>query len=353
MQYIILFFFLNTLTFFFKKKFFLIVVLTNLNHNYLLIIFLISAVLIIFFNKKLNYVIFIVFSVFLNFFHKDLIALHNTLFVYHPVILYTTIILFFFIPETNKNLFKVMVLMWFSFVLGGYWSSQEFNWGGWWNWDALEMGILFNIITNTIYVHFKKHTHWHNLVKGFLAGLVLAYWFLNKLGLTISIHSFIQNSSLNKYLYKLILLISIASISVILLINLTLLFYLTNMFLSVFFWKLLLVGSIIAFFKTKYFKQKHFSTLHKIIFTLLHFFFLINFNNFTFYKTKQTEINMFFNFIKSKWFVLHINTTNYSYLNNLKKDFFFFKFKNTNWVSLNWTFSLINVFSTNKWFLLF
>lgn len=283
---------------------------------------------------------------------KNIIALHNTLFIYHPILLYMCIIILFFDFFFKKTRFCFIMCMWFSFILGGYWSSQEFNWGGWWNWDSLEMGILLILLIISLLAHlkFNKYINFYFLQLTIL--LVINYWMLNKLGLTISIHSFIKNPNIYKYLYILLICISWFNIGLNNLINFILIFYITNMFLSVYTLKLLTLYIVVATNYYWFFKKKIYLFTHNLIYTIIYCFIGINIFNITYYKNKKLNfywINL--NFTQS---LAQINVKQFyiNGLNNLYKEFFFYKFHNYNNLTINWFFSLKNIFSSSHWFLL-
>lgn len=126
-------------------------------------------------------------------------ALSNTLFIIHPIILYLSITKIIFNPlKTNLYLFFFSALF-----LGGFWSMQELNWGGWWNWDVLETNILFLFIFCLFWTHFKFFSlkKKKRTFKFFFVFLILCSYFLNKTGIGLSIHSFIPAKFLKNYYY--------------------------------------------------------------------------------------------------------------------------------------------------------
>ena len=331
----------------------LIVIFTNINLNYILIAYLLVSTLLFFRNIDYNKYILLIFLFKLNFLLKDVIALHNTLFIYHPLILYTTIVIFFFVIK-KKTITIVLFGMWFSFILGGYWSSQEFNWGGWWNWDALELGILFILVFLSSLIHFKKNYLWFFYINCYLVFVILIYWGLNKLGITISIHSFVKNNSVYKYFIILLgTYIIIGSPNIFNIVSLVYTLYISNIFLSIFFWKILMLCTSIWGINIFFFKKKTTYSFHFLINLILYQLSLINFNNTVLYKNKRNNldiINISLDFSLIKLILVQKNKIN---CNLLKKDFFFFKFKNNNHITSNWSFFLKNIFSDSEWMLLF
>lgn len=63
-------------------------------------------------------------------------ALTNSLFIVHPVMLYASVALTLYNAQRRRlerNFYGVGFLLFCSITLGGVWSMQELNWGGWWN----------------------------------------------------------------------------------------------------------------------------------------------------------------------------------------------------------------------------
>lgn len=324
--------------------------LTNLNNNYLFIICVIIFLKNIFYNNI--YFLFIWILVFLkiNFKLINLIALHNNLFIYHPISLYITVIILFFSLKSEKKYLNLIYLVcWFSFILGGYWASQEFNWGGWWNWDALEMGILFTLI----YFLIKIHLNWHFFLCKYMNTSIILffclYWIFNKLGLTISIHSFVKNTFFLKYMYILYLCFVIIYKSLLLKLTILLLLQLKLVWINVYIFKIISLIISLYYFNNVKIKLKYTKYLHKFIFLLIYVFGFININNLTFYKLTQLT-TMFYTYsfnlykIATHWQITH-------FLNIVEKKFFFFKFVNTHVINFGWILNLSNNFSLSSWIL--
>lgn len=324
--------------------------LTNLNNNYIFIIFIILFLKNIYFNNIYFLLIWILVFLKINFKLIDLIALHNTLFIYHPISLYiTVIILLFVVKREKKYLNLIYILCWFSFILGGYWASQEFNWGGWWNWDALEMGILFTLI----YLLIKIHVNWNFFLCKYTNTLIIlffsSYWIFNKLGLTISIHSFVKNTFFLKYMHILYLCFFVTYLAFLSIWTIILLLQLKLVWINIYTFKLIFLFLFFYYLNDKKIKIKYIKNLHKFIFLLIYVFGFINYNNITFYKLTQfTTIFYTYSFNLYK-IITHWQTM--SFLNILKKEFFFFKFINTHIINYGWIFNLSNNFSTSSWIL--
>lgn len=122
-------------------------------------------------------------------------ALTNTMFLIHPVLLYFSLSSFLNSSLVGKggarSVLALLVLL--AMLLGGYWSLQELNWGGWWNWDVLECGIGFIFVFIALTLHSEKFVSlaYARARTGISAILALAYTALNKSGVATSIHSFV------------------------------------------------------------------------------------------------------------------------------------------------------------------
>lgn len=141
------------------------------------------------------------------------IPLLNSFFLIHPLLLYLIVgyLLCVYMNGLVYNKFMIYFL-YLSLSIGGIWSLQEFNWGGWWNWDLLELFILLNIL----YITFKTHklvqytNFFKNSIIFFKILLFLAIYFLfNKWGLSISIHSFSKSIFFKNYFYYYLIIILI------------------------------------------------------------------------------------------------------------------------------------------------
>jgi len=324
--------------------------LTNFNNNYILL--LLFLILIKDFNAfKYNYLGILLISLFkYNYISVELIALHNNLFIYHPLTLYSSLIIIFFnnfLTKKFKNL--ILNIIWVSFILGGYWASQEFNWGGWWNWDSLEMGILFGLSYITVLYHtniyfLTLYLYNHCII------YMLVYWLFNKFGITISIHSFIKNTSILKYTTIYILVIFFNKLSWLILYTYLILTQIKFNLLSIMFFKLVLIY-LLLFFKKIIFKKITFKYLHHGFIYIYLYFNWVNLYNLTFYK--KNNFNSYYITMQYHYFYFKIITTIHNnYINNLKKNFFFFKFFNFYGFINGWFLTLHNFFSTTSWLLI-
>ena len=129
------------------------------------------------------------------------VPLSNTLFFIHPLLLFGAWAWASFLALTKKIRhlsFWFYLFLLNSLGLGGYWSLQEFNWGGWWNWDALEFFSFFIFLGVLGLGHMPKKFKriFLNKTKSFCFTIMLLYFIFNKLGLNSSIHVFLKSKGL-------------------------------------------------------------------------------------------------------------------------------------------------------------
>lgn len=308
----------------------------------------------IFLCNKNNY-IFIIFIFFFKNIFKNLIniPLSNTIFLFHPILLILgwCLIIFLSISFSIKsiNIFNFYILL-FSLVMGGYWSIQEFNWGGWWNWDVLELFSFLTVLNYIVFFHFfKKNTNiFFNKITWFLLNILITYFIFNKLGLTSSIHSFIKSSSYKNNVFYNYFILSIYFIYFFKkFFFILIIFSMMSIFLNyqviiilklIFFFKI----CIYFFFKKKKFKKKLNNLVHFLIkvFTILIIYYNYFNNSFLFYN--QLQFNSTNIFINYKFIVF--KTQNF-FLKNIYifTKSFFFKTFNVNFFNI-WFFCVKNFF---------
>jgi hypothetical protein len=122
------------------------------------------------------------------------IPLSNTLFFIHPTLLafvISFIIYVFWIGFFEKNKLKTSVWLLLVISLGGFWAYQEFSWGGWWNWDFVELSILNFWLVWLLYSHTLSCLRSHYWTNQLILILFITYSCFNRWGLTTSIHRFI------------------------------------------------------------------------------------------------------------------------------------------------------------------
>ena len=128
---------------------------------------------------------------------KDInIPLSNTLIFIHPTLLAFVvgfIVYVFWIGFFEKNKLKISVWLLLVISLGGFWAYQEFSWGGWWNWDFVELSILNFWLVWLVYSHNWLCLRTHYWVNQLMFILFIVYSCFNRWGLTISIHRFIES----------------------------------------------------------------------------------------------------------------------------------------------------------------
>lgn len=152
---------------------------------------------------------------FFNFYKKLNIGLLNGLLVIHPwliFILYGMIILSVCIVKCFANPYRVFFFIKFftykyfflasyAILLGSWWSYQELSWGGWWNWDIIELislNVFFFVlllIHSGPYVKFFKKLTLIKFIVIFLVSIIIV-----RFNLLSSIHAF-TNTNMSKVFF--------------------------------------------------------------------------------------------------------------------------------------------------------
>ena len=281
------------------------------------------------------------------------VPLSNTIFMFHPIILiivWCNLIYIFFLFAAKTTNIIMFCLLFLSLTLGGYWSIQEFNWGGWWNWDVLELFSLITIINYIIFFHFFKKNNnvfLHKIIL-LLINIMVVYYIFNKLGITSSIHSFIKssffkNNIIFNYLLGLTYLLLLKKNPVYFFkIIIIIIFFLYYQSLFIFKFFLLYLLFLYMFFKRKIFKKIN-SNVHIFILIICFIIMCINLHNTSFmffYKINYCLNNNFISLklISFKNYLPNITNT------NVYTNFFFFKAININFFNL-WFFCLKNLSS--------
>lgn len=304
--------------------------LTKLYYNNLFLIVLTLLLTSFFFNAN-NYV-FLFLSVFvLKITLIFNIPLSNVMFSIHPTITYIYLIFSLLSLQLNLrfNFFKKNIFFLnLSMFLGGVWSLQEFNWGGWWNWDLIEMYILLIVYFYIFITHSNKKTI-NVLVGYFLFWFLLIIYYItsNKLGINVSIHSFIKSKFYSNYYYSTLILLYITlffwnfKYSVCLTLPLI---YANNFVNNLFIFKPLL---IILIYCIPNIKKKYSLIIHNIFNGIYLFFFLFNFKNKTYYSSFIIPKNYVFFFFKKNKFILKIKSL-VTYYSLIKTKVFWYKLTN-------------------------
>jgi len=110
---------------------------------------------------------------------------------------------FFFFKKKIKRYTLFLVVL--ALLLGSLWSQEELNWGGWWNWDPIELGLLFFLAYALLSVHkyFKFKNFFFIFFLFFFLGI--RYEFFN------SIHNFLFDVTILSYSYLFVLAVFIVN----------------------------------------------------------------------------------------------------------------------------------------------
>lgn len=150
------------------------------------------------------------------------ILLLNSINKIHPPLLYTCLILLYFIaaPHYNFQSFRytkynpmsvnpavtyvlqpLLVAIWFllTFVIGAWWALQIGTWGGWWAWDISELLLLYTTSALCFYLHIlhsklRVKSMQATVTLMLIIGLLL--WNLSSSIFYTNLHSFFSGSVL-------------------------------------------------------------------------------------------------------------------------------------------------------------
>ena len=150
-------------------------------------------------------------------------VLTNSLSLIHPLfvyILYINTIWMFTNNFINFFNFKLKLLnsiriVFIALILGSWWAQQELNWGGWWNWDFIELILFIFFIKYIIYIHIctYKYKYFLKFTKNNLLLYLIIFFLFVRWDVLNSVHSFNSLNFLENYinyvLFFLVLYISL------------------------------------------------------------------------------------------------------------------------------------------------
>ena len=215
----------------------------------------------------------------------EFIPFTNTLFTIHPpllIVLVNIILLGVFWVKQLAHLTTTLYLIIGVMGLGGAWAFQELSWGGWWNWDLIELGLAVLMLVIVFLVHllnkFNKETE---MLVGFFFFIFWLFKYINITNLTISIHNFIKNN-FHYYFYWYMFIVAASFIfwrGVVYVCIITGVLFLTTSVVDViFFKKIIFIG--VFFYKKVSLNNNYKSAIHKIFFWTLTIIIIFNYNNF-------------------------------------------------------------------------
>ena len=204
---------------------FLFIIILPLQIKFLNFLKIIS--LLFFFKLDINSVYY-----FLNNYWNINNVLTNSLSLIHPLlvyILYINSIWVITLSYFNYFIFKSKMynytkVVFFALVLGSWWAQQELNWGGWWNWDFIELILFVFFIKYIVYIHNLSYKYKYLLkfnCSNLLLYLIIFFLFV-RWDILNSVHSFNTLNFLENYINYIlfILLLYIISTKLLLYINL-------------------------------------------------------------------------------------------------------------------------------------
>lgn len=194
---------------------FLIFICLQLNNNFFFkieVFILFFIVLFIFFTKiKQNETI---NHIFIN---KEL---YNGILLVHPILTYITVNKYFVLykydfflknlktSSLKKDSLKIIFVGSISLVLGSLWAQQELNWGGWWNWDAVEIILLCLNLVILFTIHTKDKKSFYNYTNIIYKNkfvYLLIFYFIVRSNFINSVHAFSISNQIQKYFYIIVI----------------------------------------------------------------------------------------------------------------------------------------------------
>lgn len=103
------------------------------------------------FNLYVVYTLVIILFIALRTIWADYFNVFNTKLLNTPNYLELTIRFYY-----RKTLTWVLIFTTLALVLGAYWAYQELEWGGWWNWDLIELLNLFIFLFVLNLIHYNR-----------------------------------------------------------------------------------------------------------------------------------------------------------------------------------------------------
>lgn len=131
---------------------------------------------------------------------------NNIIFTHAYLVLVTIYALGFLIIETSYSYKHVIIkssvmhapiLLILALFLGSIWSSQEVLWGGFWNWDLVEITIMIFVISSVNISHLRNLKNLNNVVLYLNKTIIFIYFIMtyaNKDGFSNSVHSFTNSN---------------------------------------------------------------------------------------------------------------------------------------------------------------
>lgn len=238
-------------------------------------IFIFLIILAFHFNKKLsffsNIFVYLIYLFFLK--HEGITmysflnnywivntTLTNGLCLIHPLCVYFVYMYIIKSVSQQFNIFyyinyvkfinKLIVLNLVSLLLGSWWAQQELNWGGWWNWDFVELILLIFLIKNIIIIHILSLNNSY-IIKTNSITLILylvIFFIFVRWDILNSVHSFNTLNFLERYVNYIVFLLSVVLSIYLFNVYKRYLWYKTNIIFNQSFGKLELINLYLNFF---------------------------------------------------------------------------------------------------------
>ena len=110
--------------------------------------------------------------------------------------------------NNTTRVFSLLCAILIGVCLGSFWANQELNWGGFWSWDPVELISLLLFLWFLVQLHNKNNIIFNKSLSNIAITIVLFY-FVIRLGVVTTIHSFILSNLHPFFVYIFLLLIVI------------------------------------------------------------------------------------------------------------------------------------------------
>ena len=99
---------------------------------------------------------------------------------------------------TSVNFLGYLVML--GVLLGAWWAAQEYNWGGFWSWDPVEL-ISLLLVFFIIRILHKPTNIYNTIIISVYFIMATTIYFIMRLGIISTIHAFIKNLNMPFYAY--------------------------------------------------------------------------------------------------------------------------------------------------------
>jgi len=120
----------------------------------------------------------------------------------------------FSLIQINRYMYNSIYFILVAIILGSWWAMQELNWGGWWEWDLVEIINLFYLLLLLFFMHQNiifLLKYFNKFINNMI--IIITFILLVRYNLIHSIHNFINSTEFiqfyNYFLFSLAFIIYI------------------------------------------------------------------------------------------------------------------------------------------------